>query len=268
MTNPLDWEDIVWKDPEGGEIRLYGTIPTVITPNSLRPRYEFDAVAFIESSDIISYWDDLTHLEKESPGISLEAVKFGATSWSKFIKDLLQLEDVSGGRFPDPEPLRILKMAERNGMPVYFLEPEIEDEEWAELLVETSKELARPKQLLKAVFTSRRWNRLLKKNIRIARPPPKGHSTDYSTASVLTATWWHMEESTISKSLAEKRDKRVVSRLKGSMDDLRGIGINNPVLLLPMVQSRRKNILDLLNKINSKEECSFYKSASDSTEEE
>lgn len=268
MTNPLDWEDIVWKDPEGGEIHLYGTIPTVVTPNSLRPRYDIDGVAFIESSDIISYWDDLTHLEKESPGISLEAVKFGATTWSKYIKDLLQLEDITGGRFPDPEPVRILKMAQRNNLNVYFLEPDADDDEWSELLVETSKEIAKPKQLLKAVFTSRRWNRLLKKNIRIARPPPKGHSTDYSTASVLTATWWQMEESTIPRSLAEKRDKRIVSRLRGSMDDLRGMGISEPILLVPMVQARRNYILDILKNFDSKEQCSFHKSDSQNMEED
>ena len=268
MTNPLDWEDIVWDDPAGGQVRLYGQIPTTITPNSLRPRYSYDAVAFIEPSDIVEYWDDLTALEKESPGISLEAVKFGATAKSRFIRDLIQLSDLSAGRFPDPEPVRIHKSAKRNEIPQYFLEPDLDDEQWAELIIEKAKFESSPRQLLKAVFNSRRWNRSLKRNIKIARPHPKGESSDYSTASVLAATWWNMERSSISKDIAKSMDERIVARMKGALQDLRNQGIDNPVLLVPMLQPRRLEILNHLKSEIKLEECSCYSGNSDSMEEE
>ena len=268
MTNPLDWEDIVWDDPAGGQVRLYGQIPTMITPNSLRPRYSYDAVGFIEPSDIIEYWEDLTALEKESPGISLEAAKFGATAWSRFIRDLMQLSDLTAGRFPDPEPVRIHKAAKRNDKPQYFLEPDLDDEQWADLLIEGSRSQSTPIQLLRAVFTSRRWNRSLKRNIKIARPHPKGESSDYSTASVLAATWWQMEESSMSKDVAKRRDQRIVSRMKGALQDLRNQGIESPVLLVPMLQPRRLEILNHLKSEIKLEECSCYSGNSDSMEEE
>ena len=125
-----------------------------------------------------------------------------------------------------------------------------------------------PRQLLKAVFNSRRWNRSLKRNIKIARPHPKGESSDYSTASVLAATWWNMERSSISKAIAKSMDERIVARLKGSLQDLRDKGIENPVLLLPMLQPRRLEILNHLKSEIKLEECSCYSGNSDSMEEE
>lgn len=268
MTNPLDWEDIVWDDPAGGQVRLYGQIPTTITPNSLRPRYSYDAVAFIEPSDIIEEWNNQSADEKDSPGINLEAEKFGDSTKALFIKDLLQLSDLSAGRYPDPEPVRIHKAAKRNEIPQYFLEPDLDDEQWAELVIDIAKFKSSPRQLLKAVFTSIRWNRSLRRNIKIARPHPKGESSDYSTASVLAATYWMMLESTVSHSLINRRDERIVARMKGALQDLRNQGLESPVLLVPMLQPRRLEILNHLKSEIKLEECSCYSGNSGSTEEE
>ena len=37
----LDWDDIHWKDPDGGIIVLHGVLPTVVMPLAMRPREQW-----------------------------------------------------------------------------------------------------------------------------------------------------------------------------------------------------------------------------------
>ena len=41
----LEWEDVVWEDPDGGKIVLHGVLPTTVHPRQLRPRIEWHAIA-------------------------------------------------------------------------------------------------------------------------------------------------------------------------------------------------------------------------------
>jgi len=57
MAGPLDWADPEWSDPDGGTVVLHGTLPTVVYPNVLRPRYAWDGLALLETPDVIELWE-------------------------------------------------------------------------------------------------------------------------------------------------------------------------------------------------------------------
>ena len=44
------------------------------------------------------------------------------------------------GKFPDPEPRRLHKAAVNHDRPVFFIEPDMDDEQWAEFLERKPKQ--------------------------------------------------------------------------------------------------------------------------------
>ena len=54
----LDWEDIYWKDPDGGTILLHGILPTVVFPNGLRPRVQWHGLGILASTEEEEVWED------------------------------------------------------------------------------------------------------------------------------------------------------------------------------------------------------------------
>ena len=45
----LEWEDFLWEDPDGGIVQIHGVLPTVVYPNTLRPRNTWTGLALIVS---------------------------------------------------------------------------------------------------------------------------------------------------------------------------------------------------------------------------
>ena len=135
----LSWEDIVWEDPDGGRIVLHGVLPTTVHPQSLRPRIEWHALALLEGPEIEDVWQLEEASEKESPGINLASALLGGGLDSALIEDLTQLDEIQTGRFPDPEPRRLHRLALRHERPVYCIEPTLDDEAWEEQRTQEAK---------------------------------------------------------------------------------------------------------------------------------
>ena len=55
------------------------------------------------------------------------------------IDDLTQLEEIQTGRFPDPEPRRLHRLALRHERPVYCIEPTLDDLAWEEQRTQEAK---------------------------------------------------------------------------------------------------------------------------------
>ena len=97
----LEWDDVVWEDPDGGTIVLHGVLPTTVHPRQLRPRIEWHAIALLEGPEIEDVWELEEASEIESQGINLTSAVLGGGLDSVLIQDLIQLDDLQTGRFPE-----------------------------------------------------------------------------------------------------------------------------------------------------------------------
>ena len=133
MTSRISWKDIKWSDPDGGTITLHGTIPTLVYPRKLRPSEEWHGLALLESSEVVDLWIQEEKDEKESSGVNMAHALVSGGTMGLYLNDLIQIDDITVGRFPDPEPRRVHRLANRHKRPVYFIEPEIDDQQWEDL---------------------------------------------------------------------------------------------------------------------------------------
>jgi len=246
LSVDLSWEDIVWEDPDGGKIILHGVLPTTVYPQALRPRIEWHALALLEGPEIEDVWQLEEESEKESPGINLASAILGGGIDSAMIEDLTQLEEIQTGRFPDPEPRRLHRLALRHERPVYCVEPTLDDSDWEEQRTLEAKVSTHWRKLLSMVRIGKKWRKAVKVRIFDAVPPPKNVPKDMATASVLTAAWWDLTESRITPELSKARDLRFAKRLRGALAVERAEHGEDATILLPMVQTWRPAILDML----------------------
>ena len=126
------WTDAVWEDPDGGKVIVHGTMPTVVYPNAMRPRATWHGLALLESPDIVDLWAQEEADEAESEGINLTHALLSGGAFGKYVEGIETLEDLQGGRFPDPEPRRLQRNADRHDRPVFFIEPLADDEDWGD----------------------------------------------------------------------------------------------------------------------------------------
>ena len=120
--NQHDWADVVWQDPDGS-VLIHGTIPTVVYPNAMRPRNGWHGLALLESPDVVDLWQQEEADEAESQGINMTHALLSGGAFGKYAEGISTLEDIQGGRFPDPEPRRLQRNAVRHDRPVFFIEP-------------------------------------------------------------------------------------------------------------------------------------------------
>ena len=268
MSVELSWEDIVWEDPDGGRIVLHGVLPTTVHPQSLRPRIEWHALALLEGPEIEDVWQLEEASEKESPGINLASALLGGGLDSALIEDLTQLDEIQTGRFPDPEPRRLHRLALRHERPVYCIEPTLDDEAWEEQRTQEAKVSTHWRKLLSMVRIGKKWRKAVKLRIFDAVPPPKNVPKDMATASVLSAAWWDLTESRINTSLSKARDERFAQRLRGALAAERTKHGYQATILLPMLQTWRPAILAMLNSNPQPEEIISSTGPSEQLEEE
>ena len=113
---PQPWNDVVWEDPNGGSVIVHGTMPTVVFPNAMRPRATWHGLALLESPDVVDLWVQEELDEAESYGVNLTHALLSGGAFAKYVEGLSTLEDLQGGRFPDPEPRRLQRNADRHDL--------------------------------------------------------------------------------------------------------------------------------------------------------
>ena len=268
MSSRIGWEDIVWEDPDGGKIVLHGTIPTVVYPRKLRPSIEWQGLALLESDEVVELWEQEEKDEIESNGVNLAHGLVSGGTMGIFLEEVTQIDEVTSGRFPDPEPRRVHRLAVRHNRPVFFIEPELDDEDWEAHMIAEAKEVSRWKKLLGLVTVGKKWRKKVKENIFHAEKPPKGVTANLSSAAVLCATWWDLNEWLIGEAIAESRNLRFASRLRGALKQLRIDYGDDAVLLVPLFMPWRSTIFNELNNLPDVEENSSNKTSRLGMEEE
>ena len=268
MSSRIGWEDIVWEDPDGGKIVLHGTIPTVVYPRKLRPSIEWQGLALLESDEVVELWEQEEKDEVESNGVNLAHGLVSGGTMGIFLEEVTQIDEVTSGRFPDPEPRRVHRLAVRHNRPVFFIEPELDDEDWEAHMIAEAKEVSRWKKLLGLVTVGKKWRKKVKQNIFQAEKPPKGVTANLSSAAVLCATWWDLNEWLIGEAIAESRNLRFASRLRGALKQLRIDYGDDAVLLVPLFMPWRSTIFNELNNLPDVEENSSNKTSRLGMEEE
>ena len=102
------------------------------------------------------------------------------------------VEGLQVGRFPDPEPRRLHKAAVTHDRSVFFIEPDMDDEDWAKFLGKEAKAMTRPLKLARIIFTSRRWRKGIKRMRKHVVEQPPREPDGLQAASALAATWWSL----------------------------------------------------------------------------
>ncbi|MCH2349356.1 MAG: hypothetical protein MK233_05475 [Candidatus Poseidoniales archaeon] len=241
------WRD--WNDPDGGVIRLWGTVATVILPRALRPRDDWDGVAFLLTYEEVEVWDEEDVMEKRSRGALTKLAIEGGGDFARMLERMLQLDLLKAGRFPDPEPRRLFNLAEKGELPFYFVEPDTTDDEWVEYLEATADEAARLSRMPGHLFARRSWRKALKEALK-GSSPPKGVAAEEADqlayAAALSTAWWRRSETMFNPDLRRRRDLRLAARLRGSLASLRDTGVSSPVLMVPLAQAWTSDLLAIL----------------------
>ena len=268
VSSRLAWKDVSWQDPDGGTIFLHGVLPTIVYPRKLRPDYEWHGLGLLESEDIVELWVQEEKDEAESHGVNRSHALISGGTMALYLDELIELEDVPSGRFPDPEPRRVHRLAERHNRPVYFIEPSFDDEQWEEHMLKEAKEVSRWRKLLGLISLGGKWRKRVKKNVFEAKKPPKGISANFASASVLAATWWDLSEWLIGETVSKSRNDRFASRLRGALADLRKTYNDDACLLVPLATPWRHQIISSLDLLPEVEEITSNKTDWDTSQEE
>ncbi len=237
LVPKLRWEPSVFDDSSGGSIVLWPYLPCVRMPSEMRPR-EWDGLALISSADELVSLREEEEQDKGSPGVHVESASASGTTLGMLVRDLHEL-DVDGPSIPDPERIRLLRHAEnaRGGMPIYPIEPGIDDEDWADWQSRWADEQVRFRNLVATIGRSRRWAKARKIAIPLVSRS-KWASPDLGAAAAVCAAWWLEERIALTEELTDERDMRIASRLRGALSDLRESTINaDAILLTPVHQA-------------------------------
>ena len=253
----LDWQDIHWEDPDGGTIVLHGVLPTVVLPNGMRPRLNWHGLGIMGSSEEIEVWAEEEKSEAKDSGINLDSAILNGGLDGLYLEMLAYgVEGLQVGKFPDPEPRRLHKAAVNHERPVFFAEPDMDDEDWAEFLGKEARAMTRPLKLARIVFTSRRWRKGIKKMRKHVVEQPSREPDGLQAASALAATWWQLNRENSEEELNHARDSRFASRLRGALASLRAEHGNEAVLLVPIQQAWRSAMLTALESLPDAESSS------------
>ena len=238
----LVWGEYHFQDPDGGKIIFWPHIPCLRMPPTLRSHSIFDGVAFLTSSMDLKSWIVEAEEEKDSPGIHRDSAITSGTVLGRLMSDLNELE-VDGPVIPDPEQMRLLLHAQnsRGGMPIYAIEPNLDDENWIDWQINSADQQVTYSNLFLTLTTGRRWNKIRKKAIRSVSAA-KGVNADLGAASASAMTWWIEEQRGISDELIALRDGRFASRIRGALRDLDNSRVDDTkaqetTLLVPIHQA-------------------------------
>ena len=245
----LGWLPVILEDPEGGRIVLYPHLPCVRMPSELRTREHWDGLALIASAEEVSGWPAEEKEDQASPGVHVAAAMASGTILGRLLDDLT-IYEVDGPSIPDPEPMRLLHHAEnaRGGMPIYALEPSMDDEGWIEWMTRAADEQVSISSLLSSITIGRRWKKLRAAAVsRVAAA--KGVDSELGAAAASSAAWWIEENKGLSEELREERCSRLVARMRGTLANLREGRVDDseargPSLMVPVHQPRLHSLVE------------------------
>ena len=244
----LAWEPVIFDDPDGGRVLLWPHLPCVRMPTILRTREHFDGIALLASEDEIREWPQEEKEDHESPGVHVAAAMASGTVLGRLLDDLT-IYEVDGPTIPDPEPMRLLHHANnaRGGLPVYALEPSMEDEEWVDWMTRAADDQVSIYSLISSITIGRRWKKLRSSNASRVEAA-KGVDAELGAAAASSATWWQEENKGLTAELISERSSRIVSRIRGALADLREGRVDDsnttgPSLMIPVHQPRLPSLL-------------------------
>ncbi len=246
----LNWETSVFRDSQGGLVLLWPYLPCIRMPQMMRPRV-WDGLALLSSSDELVSLREEEDQDKVSPGIHIDSAAVSGTTLGMLVRDLSEL-DLEGPSIPDPEKIRLLRHAEnsRGGMPIYSIEPGIEDNEWVDWQSRWADEQVRFRNLLATIGRNKRWSQVRKRAV-IKVAYSKLASPDLGAASTVCAAWWHEESFCLTDELIHERDSRFSKRIRGALSNLRentpgDWGDDGPTLLVPVQQAHVPSLVNSL----------------------
>lgn len=247
----LSWREVVIQDPEGGDIVLWPHLPCVIMPKKVRSRKIWDGLALTMSTNDFLYMMEDYEKENLSPGVNVEAAISSGTLLSRLLKDLREL-NIDGPHIPDPEAVRLVSHAKnaRGGLPIFLIEPEIDDEMWFEWLSRCAEMEVRISSLLSRLTTAKRW----KKHTQNAVSKIDNDAdidSELGAASATCYAWDSEMNKDIGNELSEERDMRFAARIRGALADLKSSSIDDdetsqPTLMVPVHQARLPSLVDAI----------------------
>ena len=237
------WSTASWEDPDGGTILLHGTFPTVVLPRSLWPNPKaWDGLALLDDAGAPEAWLQEEEDERASPGVNLEAARFGIGHEAHLLDALTSIDGPLTGRFPDPEPLRLFREAQRSDRSVYFLEPNLDDEAWSDHLSLEAKERTDWRRLIRRVRSRRAWRKALSD---AASGVTSGPEDGMAEVMVSTRAWWQVWDADLTVTTRLSRDRRFAARARGALAEVRKAG--GSTLLLVLVEPRVDALVKALN---------------------
>lgn len=250
--NALAWREVVIEDPDGGDLVLWPHLPCVIMPSKVRSRKKWDGLALTISKNDFLYMMEDYEREKESPGANVEAAISSGTLISRLLKDLREL-DIDGPHIPDPEPVRLVSHAEnaRGGLPIFLIEPEIDDEMWFEWLSKCAEMEVKIGSLLSRLTTSKRWRKYAQNAVSLILKDSDIDS-ELGAASATCYAWEQESNKDIGEELISEKNVRLASRIRGALADLRSSSIDDdetsqPTLMVPVHQARLPSLARAIN---------------------
>ena len=144
----------------------------------------------------------------------------------------------------------------QGGLPIYAIEPNLEDEKWVEWQIESADQQVTYSNLILTLTTGRRWKKIRKNAIKSVTSS-KFVNADLGAASASCLTWWIEEQRGISDELKKLRDERFVSRLRGALANLRNKENSNSeetTLMVPIHQAWLPSIRKAISSCTNVEE--------------
>ncbi len=211
----LDWFPVNWEDPEGGIVRLLPFSPLVDFSESFG---EWHGLALMASSEDPLLWNDQFEEEQESPNLVRDAMIAQMGHSGRMVKEMAFLERESIGKFPDPIPFSSFQLAKKTDKPIWFLEPDMDDENWVELTLEGVDQRTTIWNLVRSIGSGRKMMKIARKIAQETSP----HSDDLQIhiAASLSAAWWVVESNHLTEDLHTRTNQRIASRIRGSLHSL------------------------------------------------
>ena len=163
------------------------------------------------------------------------------------MKDLREL-DIDGPHIPDPETVRLVSHAEnaRGGLPVFLIEPEIDDDMWFEWLSKCAEMEVKIGSLLSRLSTSKRWRKYAQNAVPLIEKD-NDIDSELGAASATCYAWEQESNKDIGEGLLLEKNVRLASRIRGALANLRSSSIDDdetsqPTLMVPVHQARLQSL--------------------------
>ena len=99
----LPWSPIDWSDEDGGTIRLWPHLPTVVSTDALRRTVgDWQGLAFLLPPDEPEDWAEQVVEERDNPGVNRDTLAYQGGAYGRMMEGLISIDSVSSETFEDP----------------------------------------------------------------------------------------------------------------------------------------------------------------------